>query len=200
MIQVVAPCAASRGNRLLVLSPSPSRLPSSLPLPCVLPGWGNVAAHWSASGSLSHKGCSRPSYQLGWGRRRQSALLAAADEPPSPPCQCGVEEERERARERGGEGLIDRESARERKREQLCDREKENKAGCLEGGERAEEEIRNTYYKSREREDHGRGTLSLPDTWDTVTLSFAATCLLAGTPRIDQQISGFLNYTLHKLE
>lgn len=62
---------------------------------------------------------SRPSHRLGWGRRRQSALLAASDEPPLPPCQCGGEGERER--------LSDRESARKREseRESSCVTERE---------------------------------------------------------------------------
>lgn len=131
MFQAVAPRAASRGNRLLALLPSSSRLYSSPPLPCILPGCRNAAACWSVSGSLSRTELLKT---LGWGRRRQSALLAALDEPPLPPCQC--EEKGERKRERASAKLRDsvreKAHARAREREQLCDRRKENKAGCLE--------------------------------------------------------------------
>lgn len=107
VFQAVAPRAASRGNRLLTLLPSSSCLSSSPPLPCILPGCRNAAACWSVSGFLSRTELLKT---LGWGRRRQSALLAASDEPPLPPCQCGGKGERGSARLR--DSVIERERER----------------------------------------------------------------------------------------
>lgn len=99
--RVVAPFVASRGNRPSVFLPKPpSLLHSSPPHHCVLPGCGNAATRWLVSGSLSlEQSTSRPSYWLGLGKRRRSALLTASDEPLLPPCQWI----RKKARESGCE-------------------------------------------------------------------------------------------------
>ena len=91
MYQAVAPCAASRGNRLLALTPSPLSLLLS---PRVLPGCGNAAARWSVSGSLSRTETLKTLLPAGRGEGGGSLFfLAASDEPPLPPCQCGGEGE-----------------------------------------------------------------------------------------------------------
>lgn len=108
VFHVVAPCAASRGNRLLALAPTPLVF---TPLPRVLSGCGNAAARWSVSGSLTRTELLKTLPPAGLGKEEAvCALLVASNEPPLPPCQCGGEGERE------AWILSDRGSTRERVR------------------------------------------------------------------------------------
>ena len=105
-MQAVAPCAASRGNRLLALTPSPPL--ASTPLPCVLPGCGNAAARWSVSGSLSRTDLLKT--LLPAGLEKEEAVCSACSLGRAPFTALSVWR---RKRER----LTDRESARESERE-----------------------------------------------------------------------------------
>lgn len=82
MFHVVAPCTASRGNRLLTAAPL-----VFTPLPRVLSGCGNTAARWSVSGSLTRTELLKTLPPAGLGKEEAvCALLVASSEPPLPPC------------------------------------------------------------------------------------------------------------------
>ena len=118
MYQAVAPCAASRGNRLLALTPSPPL--ASTPLSSSPPAFSQVVETLQPVGlclgpSLAQRR-SRPSYWLGEGKEEAVCSFSQLRTSPlyRPVSVEEKESERERERERERESNRERERERER--------------------------------------------------------------------------------------